>query len=262
MKAVVYSTKGVKSKTETTLEPSVFDDKINEALLAQAVYVYLSNQRQANAHTKSRGDVRGGGRKPWRQKGTGRARHGSTRSPIWKGGGVTFGPTNERNYKKSLSKKMKKQAMRSAFTYLAKQGMVHVIDGYDISEVKATASLSNIITNTGISGDVLLVEAGVNTKLLKAAGNLEGVKVTPVNELNVYKLLNAGTLLINKDAVETITKYWGGKKETKKISVKPETKKQLAVKVPVKKAKPGVKKAAKAKNVVKATKAVKKISKK
>ena len=102
MKVDLYDNKGKKSSKQVELEASVFAGKINQDLLRQYVYTYLGNQRQSNAHTKERGDVRGGGKKPWKQKGTGRARHGSSRSPIWKGGSVTFGPSNDRNFKKVM----------------------------------------------------------------------------------------------------------------------------------------------------------------
>ncbi|CAG1771971.1 partial 50S ribosomal protein L4, partial [uncultured bacterium] len=133
MNLPVFNQKAKKIE-EIEVNDSVFNAPVNDKVLAQYVYVYLSNQRESNAHTKDRSEVRGGGKKPWKQKGTGRARVGSIRSPIWKGGGVTFGPTNQTNWKRKLTKSFKAAAFRNAFSKLNKAGLLNIIDGFEIKE--------------------------------------------------------------------------------------------------------------------------------
>ncbi|WKZ27860.1 MAG: 50S ribosomal protein L4 [Candidatus Dojkabacteria bacterium] len=211
MQAQTFTKTGTKAKEAVKLDKSVFGAEINQALIDQSVYVYLSNQRQANAHSKNRGDVSGGGKKPWRQKGTGRARHGSSRSPIWTGGGVTFGPTNNRNYKKSLSKKMKKAAMRSALSYLQANNKVSVFEGFDIAETKKTAGLKAILNKAGIEGKTIVLQGKLDDELLLAARNIKSIIMSHVGEINVYSLLNADNVIIIESALEEITNKWGEK---------------------------------------------------
>lgn len=218
MQIETYTKTGNKAESKVTLNQSVFGAKINKDLLNQAVFVYLSNQRQSNAQTKDRGEVSGGGRKPWRQKGTGRARHGSNRSPIWKGGGATFGPDNTRNYKKQLSKNMRKSAMRAAFSYQASLNQVKVFEELDFTGTKLTQSLQKVLDKAGVKGKTLIITAEKSTNLLRAANNLPNVKVDFTGELNVYQLLNAVNVVIVKDALESINKAWA----VEKAAVKPE----------------------------------------
>jgi large subunit ribosomal protein L4 len=204
MKVDKFDKKGKKATSKTDLDKNVFGVDVNESLISQVIYVYQSNRRQANAHTKDRGEVRGGGKKPWRQKGTGRARHGSTRSPIWKGGGVTFGPTNDRNFKKSINKKMNKIAIKSAFSALAKENKIFVIDTI---EPKKTKEIIGIIENTKIDGKITFIQKD-EKGLYKSTKNLEGVSTKRVGELNVYEIMNSGNMIILEDALVEITNNW------------------------------------------------------
>src|SRR3990167_4153940 len=143
MIAEVYN-KENKKVGEVTLSDSVFGKKWNESLVHQVLVSQLANKREPLAHTKGRGEVRGGGRKPWRQKGTGRARHGSTRSPIWAGGGVTFGPTKHKNYSKKINKKMRRGAIFSALSRKFKDGELKFIDALEL-EVPKTKLLAGLL---------------------------------------------------------------------------------------------------------------------
>ncbi|MFQ5492851.1 MAG: 50S ribosomal protein L4 [Candidatus Dojkabacteria bacterium] len=224
MQTVTYTKTGTKAKTKVNLDSAVFGAKVNETLLAQAVRIYRDNQRQANAHTKDRGEVRGGGRKPWRQKGTGRARHGSTRSPIWTRGGVTFGPTNSRSYKKQLSKKMRKQAVRSAFSMMASGKKLSIFEDIAIAETARSKALATLLRKAKLEGKTLIVQAENNQSLVQAASNVSNVEVSRVGELNVFSILNAGNLVILKGALETISNFWGSEKPVKSTKLTPKTK--------------------------------------
>ncbi len=224
MNVKLYSKKGKTSEKKVKLDESVFGVKVNETLMAMAVDVYLSNQRQANAHTKDRGDVRGGGKKPWRQKGTGRARHGSTRSPIWTGGGVTFGPTNERNYKKTMTKKMRVGAIRSAFTYKVENDELFVMETFTPSKTKEIVDLLKAmkLDNEKVTF-VQIKEEG----LYKSARNISSVNVTLLGEINTYDILNSGKLVLLEDSLGEISKRWGSedsKVSTKKVAEEDEKK--------------------------------------
>jgi len=212
MKAATFTKTGSKASSQVTL-PEVFDTEVNDDLLAQYVYVYLSNQRQANAHTKMRGEVRGGGKKPGRQKGTGRARHGSRRSPIWTGGGITFGPRKIRNFKKNISKKMRKAAFASALAAKAANDSVVVFDSFDVSGDKKTASLEQSLLKAGLEGKILIVQAQAEQDLVWAARNLFDVEVTHTGELNTYMILNADVVVLTKDAVAAINDRFVAKTE-------------------------------------------------
>jgi len=207
MNLELYNNKGKKAKHKVKLDPEVFDVKVNEALLSQAVYVYLQNQRQATAHTKDRSDVRGGGKKPWRQKGTGRARHGSIRSPIFRGGGVTFGPSNERNYKKKLNKKARILAIRNALTLKNFQKEIIVIDDFKPAKTK---ELISVLKNLGIDGKIIFVQVE-EEGLHRTAKNVQAVDVVRVGEMNAFDILNNKKLVILKSALEKISKNWGKK---------------------------------------------------
>ncbi|MBD3280260.1 50S ribosomal protein L4 [Candidatus Dojkabacteria bacterium] len=204
----LYDKKGKKTNKKVKLDDSIFGSDVNQNLVSQAVYIYLQNQRQTNAHTKDRSEVRGGGKKPWRQKGTGRARHGSIRSPIWKGGGVTFGPRNIRNYTKKMNKSAKKKAMKDAFTMKTEAKEVIVIENFD---TKKTKEVQGVLKNLGVEGRVTFVqvdEKGLN----KATKNIENVETVRTGELNVYEILNNKCLVIMEDALKDISDKWGKKK--------------------------------------------------
>lgn len=209
----LFDKKGKKTEKKVKLDTMVFESDVNEDLLSLAVYVYLQNQRQANAQAKDRSEVSGGGKKPWRQKGTGRARHGSSRSPIWTGGGVTFGPTNERNYKKKLNRKAVKEAIRDAFTTKNKSGELLVIEDF---KPEKTKDVETILKNLGVEGKTTFVqvnEEGLN----KAATNMQDVDVVRVGELNAYNVLKTNNVVILESALGEIVERWGDKqKEAKK----------------------------------------------
>lgn len=210
MKVKYFSNKGKEIEAGYELPDSIFAVKINEALLAQYIYAHNSNQRQSNAQTKDRGEVAGGGRKPWNQKGTGRARAGSIRSPIWRGGGVTFGPSNERNYKKALSKKMVKVAFRSALSLAVKENKLAVMEKLEIKTINA-GNILNILKTQLKDGKILLVQNGSNKELVMSVRNLKEINVINVKELNAYNVLNTKQIILLEDVVEYINSTWAGK---------------------------------------------------
>lgn len=215
MEFPLYSSKGKKLSKKVTLEDGVFAAKINTPLMRTAVHVFLSNQRQATAHTKTRGEVRGGGAKPWKQKGTGRARHGSIRSPIWKGGGVVFGPRTERNYKRKLPNKMKKAALRSALSYFASDKRLVILESLDVDQNRLTKQVLGLTEKLPVEGKVLYIQKGNLKNLYLGSRNLKHINVITVHEVNVYTLLNHKFLVILQDALEDIYKFWGRTKEVK-----------------------------------------------
>ncbi len=206
MKVDVYNQKGAKTKTQVDVADSIISSKINDKLLSQYVYIYLSNQREPISHTKQRGEVSGGGRKPHRQKGTGRARAGSIRSPIWRGGGITFGPTNERNWKKNFPKKMRKIAMRSAFTKVSSADMLRVIDKIEFSDEKLTKQAEEIKKAFG-SKKLTIITADNDLKVRNAFSNLKDVDVVRVGELNAYTLLSGGLIVIEEKALNYLDNW-------------------------------------------------------
>jgi large subunit ribosomal protein L4 len=220
MKTQLFDAKGNKTKKQIELNDFIFGIIPNTDLIKQSVNVYLSNKRQSNAHTKDRSEVSGGGKKPWRQKGTGRARHGSSRSPIWKGGGVTFGPTNEVNHKLSMPKKMRKLAIRSAFSTKQIANEITVFEGIDIAEKQLTKSLTEIINNANLSGKTLIIVNDYNESLLFASSNISDIKVTLVNELNTFEILKYNNIIILQDALEIINDFWGEDIKFENIEVK------------------------------------------
>ncbi len=185
------------------LNKEVFGADINEGLLHEAVRMYLANQRQGTASTKTRSEVRGGGRKPWRQKGTGRARHGSIRSPLWVGGGVTFGP-EPRDYGYNMPKKQKKAALRSALSARAGGENLTVLDSLTFDEPK-TRRLNELIEQLNMAGtSTLIVTDNIDENVAKSARNLPKVTYIPVNSLNAYHVIRHDNLIITKDALEKI----------------------------------------------------------
>lgn len=196
-----------KKVSEVEVSDSVFNSTVNDKVLAQYVYVYLSNQRESNANSKDRSEVRGGGKKPWAQKGTGRARAGSSRSPIWKGGGVTFGPTNKTNWKRKLTKSFKAAAFRNAFSKLNKAGLLNVVDTLEIKEPSTKEAIS-IQSNFENPKKMMIVTAKKNENLIKSFSNINKARVVLVSEVNVYDLLNAGKVLLEKEALDYINNTW------------------------------------------------------
>lgn len=192
---------------KTTLPKSVFAVEIrNHELLKLAYDAYLANNRLASATTKQRGEVRGGGKKPWRQKGTGRARFGSIRNPIWRGGGIVFGPRGNENYTKKISKTSKRVALRQALTVQADKVLVA-----EIKTTGKTAEVAKFLKENKLNRRVLIV-AEKTDELIRATNNIsEALLVSPMY-LNVFDILNADHIVIAPKAIETIESWLGGEK--------------------------------------------------
>lgn len=192
---------------KTTLPKSVFAVEVrNHELLKLAYDAYLANNRLASATTKQRGEVRGGGKKPWRQKGTGRARFGSIRNPIWRGGGIVFGPRGNENYTKKISKTSKRVALRQALTVQAEKVLVA-----EIKTTGKTAEVAKFLKENNLNRRVLVV-AEKTDELIRATNNIsEALLVSPMY-LNVFDILNADHIVIAPKAIETIESWLGGEK--------------------------------------------------
>jgi large subunit ribosomal protein L4 len=196
----IYST-GKKKVGDLELDERVFNAEIKDYLLHDVVRMQLAKRRAGTASTRKRSEVRGGGRKPYRQKGTGRSRAGSIRSPLWKGGGVIFGPT-PRDFGFSVPKKVRKQALRMALSARAAEGKLLILNQFQLKEIK-TKSFLEILNRLGME-KALIVIGGENINLERSAGNVPGVKVLRVEGLNVYDILNHEHLILVRDAVEKI----------------------------------------------------------
>ncbi|HBE78285.1 MAG TPA: 50S ribosomal protein L4 [Firmicutes bacterium] len=193
----VYNTKG-SQVGEIALKDNIFAVKVNKALLHEAVVMQLASRRQGTASVKNRSAVRGGGRKPWKQKGTGQARAGSRRSPLWTGGGIIFGPT-PRDYDYNLPKKARRQALKSALSSKVEAGEIIVVDAFNFSEPK-TKAMAGILSDLKVN-KALIVTADVDNNLFKSAQNISGVVAMVTEGLNVYDILAYDHLVITKDAV-------------------------------------------------------------
>jgi large subunit ribosomal protein L4 len=192
---------------KATLPAKVFGLDFNPDLVKQAVDAQIANGRLTLAHTKDRSEVRGGGRKPWRQKGTGRARHGSNRSPIWIGGGVTFGPTKERNFSKRINKKAKTKALLMALSSKAKDKEIIVLDKFEGAKTKDLDKLLNTLLGDK-RRSVLLVTPESNASLGKASRNIQKMEVIDAKSLNVVDVLKYKNIVLIKDAIKTIESHY------------------------------------------------------
>ena len=200
-KVDVYDMKGeVAGSIE--LSDSIFAVEINEPVMHAAVVNYLANQRQGTQSALTRAEVRGGGRKPWRQKGTGRARQGSTRSPQWTHGGIVFAP-KPRSYSYVLNKKVKRLALKSVLSAKAAQGEIVVVDKIALDAIK-TKDFRSFLSAVKADGKAAVITPEVNEVVVKSARNLPGVTTAPAKLINVYDLLNAKTLVIDKEALAVI----------------------------------------------------------
>jgi len=187
---------------EISLKDNIFNTKLNKYLVHQVVKRYLANKRRGTASTKNRSEVRGGGAKPWRQKGTGRARAGSNRSPIWVGGGIVFGPT-PRNYSFSLPKKMKTTALKSVLSYKIKNNEIIILDKLILEESK-TKKMVEILTNLKAFRKPLIIIEKEDRNIEQAIRNIEGAMVLPVSKINTYDLVNQGKIIFTKEALQYI----------------------------------------------------------
>ena len=196
----VYNMEGKEVGT-VELNDSIFGVEVNEHLVHMAVVQHLANLRQGTQKAKTRAEVSGGGRKPWRQKGTGHARQGSTRSPQWKGGGVVFAPV-PRDYSFKLNKKEKRAALKSALTSKVQDGNIIVLDKLELKEIK-TKNFVKVLNNLQVSkGLVVLADSDKNVVL--SARNVEGVSTLKADTINTYDVMNAKKLILTKDAVAKI----------------------------------------------------------
>lgn len=191
------------------LNPTLFEAPLNTSLLYEAVVAQEANARQVLAHTKDRGDVRGGGKKPWKQKGTGRARHGSVRSPIWKGGGVTFGPTKFRNFARKLNKKARRAALASALSDAHRHERFLVVDSLVLPEVKTKILLTLLSKLPHPDERALVVVEETNTGIGVAASNTNDIRVIPVHCLNVKEVVKAKRIVASKEALERMDVLFG-----------------------------------------------------
>jgi large subunit ribosomal protein L4 len=203
-KAPVITAEGEKTGDQE-LPEALFDGTVHETAMWQVVKAYLANQRQATSATKGRSDVKGGTKKPWRQKGTGRARQGSIRAPQWRGGGNVFGPRANRNFKQDVPKQVKWLARRSAYNVRAQDGGIFIIDPLHFDEPKtkrmvALLAAVGVAPNAGIN--VLLLTDGYKPLVHRSARNIPGVQVRPFGQESAYDLLWADTLLIEAPALE------------------------------------------------------------
>lgn len=185
---------------EIELCDSLFAAEIREHSVYEVVKNYLANQRRGTQSAKTRAEVRGGGRKPWRQKGTGRARQGSTRSPQWIGGGVVFAP-KPRDYSYTINKKVRRAALKSVLTAKANEGNIIVLDAMEMNEPK-TKDFAAMLKAVNAGKKALFVTANCDQNVYKSGRNIPGVQVTFVNTMNVYDILNHDSLILTKDAVK------------------------------------------------------------
>ncbi|MBQ7756842.1 MAG: 50S ribosomal protein L4 [Oscillospiraceae bacterium] len=195
-----------KQVADTELNDAIFGIEPNKAIMHAMVVNYLANQRQGTQSTLTRTEVSGGGRKPWRQKGTGHARQGSIRAPQWVHGGVALGP-KPRDYSYSLNKKEKRLAMKSALSSKAMENEIVVVDKIALEEFK-TKAIADMLKALNVEGKALIVIPEVDKKVIKSAGNIPGVKATLVNTLNVYDILNYDKFVVAQDAVAKIEEVY------------------------------------------------------
>jgi large subunit ribosomal protein L4 len=211
VKAKVYNSLGEMIE-EKELDAKFFGVKVKPEVVQQVVEIQMANSRTVLAHTKGRAEVRGGGKKPWKQKGTGRARHGSSRSPIWVGGGVTFGPTKERNFEKSLNKKVKKLALQMVLADKLNHDRLILIKDLALTEGK-TKLLASIIKKLPVTGKSTLIALDVkDEKIFLAARNLVKVNINGVANLNIVDVLKNEYFLLPVSAVEKLVKHYSSVK--------------------------------------------------
>lgn len=210
MAVPTFTASGAKATTPAKLNDAVFGVvPENHQLVRQAYDTYLANGRENLAVVKTRGLVRGGGKKPWKQKGTGRARFGSTRNPIWRGGGIVFGPTGLENYTKKMPVAAKRLAIRQALSLAAESNKVIVVEKLASKEGK-TAELAKLLAKVGATRNVLVVVTDKTPELVRAAANLQQVKLVAATYVNVYDTMNADSIVMTSDALKSVEAWLGG----------------------------------------------------
>jgi large subunit ribosomal protein L4 len=207
-----YSKSGTKATTTATLNKAVFGcDVGNHELLKLAYLSYLGEKRPNLAKTKKRGEVRGSTIKPWKQKGTGRARFGSRYNPLWRGGGIVFGPSGEENYKKTINKQVKKKALRQALSLSVKDKKVSIVETFECKDGKV-APTKKLFNKMNLSGNILLVVSAKDELVERATRNLSTTKAVQADYLTVYDILNADNIVISKKSLDVINSWLGGTK--------------------------------------------------
>ena len=215
VKAKIYNMQG-KEVAEKLLSEDIFGLKFNPQVVTQAINTQLANKRRPIAHTKNRGEVRGGGRKPFRQKGTGNARAGSTRSPIWIGGGVTFGPRNNRNFSKRIPQKIVNSALRMALSQKTKEKKVIILEKFDLPEI-STKQVENVFQNLPIQeGKILVILPKINVNLELSVANLPYLKTIQAENINIVDLVKYDYLVVTAEGLEKIGSILG-KKQKKEV---------------------------------------------
>lgn len=200
-KVALYSMEG-NQVGEIDLNDDVFGVEVNEAIMHDVVVMQLANRRKGTSSTKTRAEVRGGGRKPWRQKGTGRARVGSIRSPIWRGGGITFGP-KPRNYSYSVPKKLRRKAVKSALSSKVQNDNILVLEDLKLEQPK-TKEMANVLKGLDVDHKSLVVLASKDENIIRSSRNIPFVTLISADSLNVYDILNHEKLIMTKDAVSRV----------------------------------------------------------
>lgn len=212
MATATYTKAGVKASTPVKLDGSVFAVEVNNhELIKQAYVTYMANGRDNLAKTKRRGEVSGGGKKPWKQKGTGRARFGSSRVPIWRGGGITFGPTGDENYSKNMNIKAKRLAVKQALSLANQSGKIKVVEAFSTMD-KKTKDMAKFLSKIEANGRVVCVVEKRDYPNELATRNIQKLQVVAAKNLNVYDILNADSIVFSKDALNSVSDWLGGKK--------------------------------------------------
>ena len=201
----VYNMQG-KKVSDIELNENIFGIKPNEKVVHTALVNYMANQRQGTANTKTRAEVSGGGRKPWKQKGTGRARQGSIRAPQWFKGGIALGP-KPRDYRYTINKKERRLAIKSVLSSKVLENNIVVVDKLELDEIK-TKNMVNVLENLKVEGKTLIILPEKNLNVQKSAKNIEGVKTGLVNTINVYDLLKYNKLILTVDSVKSLEEVY------------------------------------------------------
>ena len=201
-KTALLSLKGEKIK-DIKLNDDVWGITPNDQAIYEHINLTMANARQGSHKVKTRSEVSGGGRKPWRQKGTGNARQGSTRAPHWVGGGVVFGPSSDRNYTKKMNKKERRLALKSALTYKAKANEIVVIEKFD-AETNKTKDMLKLLDGLKLSGKLLIVTTELTENAILATRNIDSIKLILANEINTYDVLYCDKLVITEDALKYV----------------------------------------------------------
>jgi large subunit ribosomal protein L4 len=202
-----FTKSGAKAVTPAKLDKSIFGTVPRSHELLKAAYVaYLANGRGNNAMTKTRGEIRGGGKKPWRQKGTGRARFGSSRNPIWRGGGITFGPTGIENYKHALTTAAKRKAVCQALSIASNENKLLILEDFTFKDMK-TKEAATLMAKIGATGTTLIAVTQKTPELERTVRNLPTTKLVQATYLSVYDILNADSVVLTKDSLSAITTW-------------------------------------------------------